>query len=64
MDEAVFSIRSPVIADWYQTLDQEGRDLFNERAAILEHDCGMEPWLAERHARRIVGRLLKEWNNG
>ena len=44
----------PDIARWFVSLDENARELFNERAGIREYDGGMSRQDAERAAMQDV----------
>jgi hypothetical protein len=52
-------IQSEAIRRWYNNLDEEEQYLFDERAAIMEFDAGMQRYVAERYAQRHTIILLK-----
>ena len=48
----------PDIADWVTTLDENARELFEERAAIRQYDGGLSRLEAEAEARNdVLSRL-------
>jgi len=52
------------IKRFYDSLDDDLRYLFNERAAIYEYEGGHKRHVAERYAQRHIAELLrkeKEW---
>jgi len=50
----------PDIASWVETLNENGREFFEERAAIREFDGGLSRQDAEAQARDDVLRWLNK----
>ena len=47
-----------LLAEWLETLDDDAREFFEERAAILEFDGGLSRFDAECEAQRLTQRYL------
>ena len=47
-----------------QTVQETLRGLFEERAAIMQHDGGLSRDQAEQEAARIVSRYVKDYQKG
>ena len=59
MNHSVFPIPlDPDIADWVTTLDENARELFEERAGIRQYEGGLSRLDAESEARDDVLRWL------
>lgn len=47
-----------------QTVQETLRELFEERAAIMQHDGGLSRDQAEQEAARIINRYVRDHQNG
>ena len=51
-----------MIEDFLKTLDEDAREYFEERAAILEFDGGLSRSDAEREAQKLTELYLSQRN--
>ncbi len=47
-----------MLAEWLETLDDDAREYFEERAAILEFDGGLSRFDAEIEAQKLTQLYL------
>lgn len=53
----------PEIATWFETLDEDAQEFFQERAAIMEFDGGLSRIDAELAARELTEAYLQRRKN-
>ena len=51
-----------MLAEWLETLDDDAREYFEERAAILEFDGGLSRSDAEREAQKLTELYVSQRN--
>ena len=51
-----------MLTEWLETLDDDAREYFEERAAILEFDGGLSRSDAEREAQKLTELYLSQRN--
>ena len=51
-----------MLTEWLETLDDDAREYFEERAAILEFDGGLSRSDAEREAQKLTELYVSQRN--